>query len=374
MSFGYIYKIVFPHGKHYIGLTSRSLKQRQREHKCSAQNGATNLVYNALRFYNMVETFELIEIDTADTSDELCELEIGYILIYNSHYIDGYGYNMTYGGEGMNGYVITEEDRQQMSESQLKRFEVPGAREEHCIIMNKRFDDNPELRQRMSELKTEHYEKHPELRQRMSEIKKEYHATHPEAGKEHSERMKEYFATHPEAIQKNSEALKKYHKEHPEARQQMSEIKNEYYATHPEAGQKISESLNMHYANHPETREKCSESQQKRFAKPEEIQKCSEAQKKRFEDNPDERQKISERMKKRFKDNPECLKKKLDTQGLNKLFDVSKKDGTFIETFTYQFEARKYLQKEHHITSDIKIGEVLAGKRGSSAGFVFKYK
>ena len=95
MPFGYIYKIVFPHGKHYIGLTSRSLEHRQKGHKQCAKRGDTNCLYNALRSYDMVDTFELIEIDTADTSDELCELEIGYILIYNSHYIDGYGYNMT---------------------------------------------------------------------------------------------------------------------------------------------------------------------------------------------------------------------------------------------------------------------------------------
>jgi len=32
------------------------------------------------------------------------------------------------------------------------------------------------------------------------------------------------------------------------------------------------------------------------------------------------------------------------------------------------------LQKEYHITSSIKIGEVLLGRLKSSAGFVFKYK
>ena len=373
MPFGYIYKIVFPHGKHYIGLTSRSLEQRQREHKCCAQNGDTNCLYNALRSHDMVDTFELIEIDTADTPDELCEKEIGHILEYNSYYMDGNGYNMTYGGEGFNGYVFTEDDKQKMSEGQIKRFEVLGAKEEHCEILTEYFAKHPETREKMSELKNEYYEKHPELLQQMSEIKKMYHEKHPEAGKEHSERLKEYFATHPDAKKEMSERMKMYHEEHPEARQQMSELKNEYYATHPEAGQKISEALNMHYATHPETREKMSESQKKRFAKSEEIQKCSQAQKKRFEDNLEERNKYSERMKKRFKDNPECLKKKLDTQGLNKPFDVFK-DGKIIKTFTYQFEAREYLKIEHHITSAINIGGVLAGKRDSSAGFVFKYK
>jgi uncharacterized protein YdhG (YjbR/CyaY superfamily) len=374
MSCGSIYKIVFPNEKHYIGLTTTSLEQRKYGHNCHAKRGDTRCLYNALRKYDMVDTFELVEIDTADTLEELCEKEIGYILMYNSHYIDGYGYNMTYGGDGTNGYIMTEDDRQHISEAQIKRFEVPGAKEKHCIIMNKLFDDNPELRQKMSELKNEYYEKHPELRQRLSEIKKMYHEEHPEAGKEHSERLKEYFATHPDARNEMSERMKMYHEEHPEARQQMSEIKKEYYANHPDAGQKISESLYMHYANHPETREKCSESQKKRFAKPEEIQKCSQSQKKRFQDNPDERQKYSEIMKKRCKDNPECLKKKLDTQGLNKQFDVFTTDGKYIKTFTYQFEAREYLQKEYNITSTINIGAVLTGRLNSSAGFVFKYK
>ena len=64
----------------------------------------------------------------------------------------------------------------------------------------------------------------------------------------------------------------------------------------------------------------------------------------------------------------------LNKRGKNKPFDVITTDGTFVKTFTYQMEAREYLQKEHNITSTIKISEVLTGTRNSSAGFVFKYK
>ena len=64
----------------------------------------------------------------------------------------------------------------------------------------------------------------------------------------------------------------------------------------------------------------------------------------------------------------------LDGKGQNKPFDVFTTDGIFIKTFTYQFEATEYLQKEYHITSSIKIGEVLLGRLKSSAGFLFKYK
>ena len=73
MTCGYIYKIQFPNGKHYIGLTTTSLKHRQGQHRCAAKNGDTQILYKALRKYDMIDTFELIEIDTADTTEELCE-------------------------------------------------------------------------------------------------------------------------------------------------------------------------------------------------------------------------------------------------------------------------------------------------------------
>ena len=231
MTCGSIYKIQFPNGKHYIGLTTASLARRTIEHKCCAKNDKTQILYKALRKYGMVDTFELIEIDTADTLEELCEKEIEYIIKYNSQYMNGNGYNMTFGGEGTNGYVYTEDDRQKMSERMKKYFE------------------NPEARKAQSERLKKHYEDHPEERQKMSEIKKQH-----------------------------------------------------------------------------------------------------------------------------FEDHPEIQTKRLDSMGKNKKFDVFKTDGTFIKTFTYQFEAREYLQKEHNITSTIKISEVLAGNRKSSAGFVFKYK
>lgn len=76
MTCGSIYKIQFPNGKHYIGLTTTSLEQRTKEHKKSAKNSDSKCLYKALRKYEMVDTLELIEIDTADTLDELREKEI----------------------------------------------------------------------------------------------------------------------------------------------------------------------------------------------------------------------------------------------------------------------------------------------------------
>ena len=113
---GYIYKISFPNGKCYIGLTNRTIKQRWKEHYYHAKAGDTRRLYNALRKYNMVDTFQMIVIDTAETEEELCEKEIAHIEIHNSHYNRGNGYNMTDGGEGISGYEYTEEDRRKNSE------------------------------------------------------------------------------------------------------------------------------------------------------------------------------------------------------------------------------------------------------------------
>lgn len=67
MIYGYIYKIPFPNKKCYIGLTSRTIKQRWNEHNRDAKAGDTRYLYKALRKYNMVDTFEMIVIDTAET-------------------------------------------------------------------------------------------------------------------------------------------------------------------------------------------------------------------------------------------------------------------------------------------------------------------
>jgi hypothetical protein len=334
MTSGSIYKIQFPNGKYYIGLTTTSLEQRTKEHKKSAKCGDTKCLYKALRKYDMVDTLELIEIDKADTLEELREKEILYIQEYNSYYMYENGYNMTFGGEGTNGYVYTEEERKKQGERMKKYFEEhPESIEKLCKSQQKRFE-NPEAIQKNREAQLKH------------------HKEHPERGKQHSEKMKQNFEN-PEAIQKNREAQKKYVEEHPKSRERMSEISKEYWSTQ-EAREQQSERKKKYFEN-PEAREKCSKSQKKRFENPEEIEKMSEIKKKHYENNPDARRKAS-------------------TRGQNKPFDVFTIDGTYVKTFTYQFEAKEYLQKEYNITSTFKISDVLAGNRNSSAGFVFKYK
>ena len=234
--YGYIYKIQFPNGKHYIGQTTTSLKQRTKEHRRCAKNGDTKCLYNALRKYDMVDTFELIEIYASDTLEELREKEIRYIKEYNSYYMNKQGYNMTYGGEGINGYVFTEDDN----------------------IKN-------------------------------SERRKKYYEKYPEKKKEHSERMKKIFEN-PDAIEKNREAQIKYFQT-PGAREKCSEAQKKRFEN-PETIIKMSESRKKYFQT-PGAREKCSEAQKKRFENPEEKQRMSEIKKQHFKNDPDARRKSS---------------------------------------------------------------------------------
>jgi hypothetical protein len=167
MTFGSIYKIQFPNGKYYIGLTTTSLEQRRQEHKYCAKGGSTRCLYNALRKYDMIETFELIEIDTAETLEELCEMEIRYITEYNSYYMNGKGYNMTLGGEKTTGYVYTEEHKQKQSERLKKYYENNYEARQHMSDISKNYYENLEVRQRQSERMKKYYENPEVIKKRL---------------------------------------------------------------------------------------------------------------------------------------------------------------------------------------------------------------
>jgi len=223
MPYGFIYKILFPNGKHYIGLTSRSLEDRQKEHRYDAKKGDTRCLYNALRKYDMEDTLELVEIDTADNQEELCEKEIGYILSYNS-FDREYGYNMTLGGEGVNGYVYTEEDNRKNSERQTKYYvDNPEARELARERTTTYYKENPDIGKQQGEARKQYYIDNPEAREKCSKSQKKRFVDNPEAGKEHGEKMKKYYIDNPEEKEKMSEIKKKYYQDNPDMITQMSE-------------------------------------------------------------------------------------------------------------------------------------------------------
>lgn len=91
-------------GKKYIGITSRSMEEREASHIYESRN-KTNKCYNApfkraIRKYG-IEGFEREIIDTADSLEKACELEKFYIKEYKTYYKykNSNGYNATLGGE-----------------------------------------------------------------------------------------------------------------------------------------------------------------------------------------------------------------------------------------------------------------------------------
>jgi hypothetical protein len=390
MPFGYIYKILFPNGKHYIGLTT-SVEKRKQTHKCMANNGDTKcLLYKALRKYNMIETFELIVIDTADNGEELCEKETSYIHFYNSYYVNGYGYNMTYGGEGFNGYKFTEGDKLKMSESRKKYIrETPGAIERmsdvakqahinnpelrniQAATREKNYQENPQVRQNMSDGQKIRMENNPEVREhlaeqsrqfwngndeakkRMSELKKEQ-CNDLEWKKKCSDRMKQRHIDNPEAGKQHGIKMQQLYNNNPEKRELMSDKKKQYHIDNPEAGKQHGENLSQMYIDNPELRVKCSESQKKRFERPEEREKLSKIHTQRFIDNPNAR-----------------INKNMPYKPFN-VYD--KKTNELIGSYDYKFQAVDDIKKRFDTILYVgNIHKLLEGRGKSAKGMTFKY-
>ena len=92
--------------KKYIGITKRTLEQRELNHVSEAYN-VNCLKYNtpfkcAIRKYG-IKNFDKIIIDYAQNIDEANEKEKFYIKKYNTYCYkkDGWGYNATEGGDGV---------------------------------------------------------------------------------------------------------------------------------------------------------------------------------------------------------------------------------------------------------------------------------
>ena len=182
-----VYRYLFPHGKNYIGLTTRPKNIRKNEHKCALNIGDTKCVYNAMRKYG-IENVIYEVLDTAETNEELCELEIMYIQKYNSFYKNHKGYNMTYGGEGIKGYTFNEEQKQNCREAQKRRKEEhPEIYINHSKIMKKRAIDNPEIGIQHSIHMKQLYHSNPSKKDDMSKLKIQQNKDNPDMGKQQSE-------------------------------------------------------------------------------------------------------------------------------------------------------------------------------------------
>lgn len=111
-----IYKVTNKtNGKAYIGFDSK-WPSRKSVHICEAitRKNKKYPLYRAIRKYG-VDNFDWeVLYQSEDREHTLNVIENKMILEHNTHFRDGHGYNMTYGGEGALGWIPSEETKKKI--------------------------------------------------------------------------------------------------------------------------------------------------------------------------------------------------------------------------------------------------------------------
>jgi len=92
-----IYLIEGPRNKPYVGMTSLEPRKRLWEHRGNARSGNETHLYRAMRKYG-IDKFDIIPLDVENTQKTAFELERKWIKRLDTY--EGWGYNMTPGGNG----------------------------------------------------------------------------------------------------------------------------------------------------------------------------------------------------------------------------------------------------------------------------------
>lgn len=115
---GYVYILLFPNGKRYVGQTIQSIEKRMASHMSDTRNGSSFPVHNALRKYGE-SGINLGHIPVYGEQEDLDSAEDRCIVHYDT--LVPNGYNLQRGGA--HG-VPSEETRRKMSKAKQGR---PGA-------------------------------------------------------------------------------------------------------------------------------------------------------------------------------------------------------------------------------------------------------
>jgi group I intron endonuclease len=97
-------------GKKYVGQTAKKLNLRWNEH---TSNTNSSILHKSIRKYGK-ESFSLEILHTCESKEEMNFVEMFYISFLNTK--APFGYNLTDGGEGRQGYKLSEEAKKRISE------------------------------------------------------------------------------------------------------------------------------------------------------------------------------------------------------------------------------------------------------------------
>lgn len=146
---GYIYKATSKtSGKSYIGQTNSTIHQRFynkiRGHVPVALDGSNLHFHRAIRKYG-IDDFEITILETVDT-DKLNEREKYWIAYYDTF---NNGYNMTTGGDGSPGRVLSEETKQTIRDNTKEAMHRPEVHEKQINSLKEAMK-RPEVRAKIS--------------------------------------------------------------------------------------------------------------------------------------------------------------------------------------------------------------------------------
>lgn len=161
-----LYKIVNPKNRVYIGITT-NLPKRIRNYETINCLHQTALRYSLLKYGFPAHNFEVIE-TFSSTISEAYGKEIFWIRTYMSNYAKWpkqNGLNLTDGGRGSHGRVMSEETKQKLREANLgKKYSDETKAKLSAMKKGKKIKSGwtEDKRQRMSETKLSSGYRHPD--------------------------------------------------------------------------------------------------------------------------------------------------------------------------------------------------------------------
>lgn len=201
-----VYALIFENGKIYVGITIRTTEERKREHiYCSRNRAPKYMLHKAIKLYGE-DSFEMITLETTKNKDELKLLEKKYIKEYNTYFENGFGYNMSFGGEGNFGYKFTDEIKLKMSETRKELIKNnPEIVEKWKESMKNYWTEEKKIA--MSILKKEQHKNNPEIVEKWRKSRGEWTI---EEREKHSLIIKEQFKNDPERAKNISKRMKSF--------------------------------------------------------------------------------------------------------------------------------------------------------------------
>ncbi len=106
--------------KQYVGITRQPLLKRWKNHCDKARTNPTSLFHHSIAKHGP-DNFILWTLCEGASREEIGHIEQQAIAEHSTYYATGKGYNLTLGGEGASGRILSAEARQRISQKKTGR-------------------------------------------------------------------------------------------------------------------------------------------------------------------------------------------------------------------------------------------------------------